>query len=151
MFEKANEVAPEDERALRLLPQVYRSLGRGIDANAANQRRLELAEKRLELHPDDVYTLLDGAYSLADLGERDRSLEWGARVLEAHTDDGLILYNLACFFSVAGEVEPALDALENSYEAGLSDPDWMAQDSDLDNIRDHPRYIALVERMEAGQ
>ena len=151
MFEKANEVAPEDERALRLLPQVYRSLGRTEEANSANQRRLVLAEKRLELHPDDVYTLLDGAYSLADLGERERSLEWGQRVLEAHTEDGLILYNLGCFFSIADQVEPALDALEKSYEAGLSDPEWMAQDSDLDNVRDQPRYKALIERMEADQ
>ncbi len=151
MLEKAHEVAPEDERALRLLPQVYRSLGRLEDASKANERRLVLAEKRLELHPEDVYTLLDGAYSLADLGKRERSLEWAARVLEAQTDDGLILYNLGCFFSIAGEAEPALDALERSYEAGLSDPDWMAQDSDLDNIRDQPRYKALVERMEADR
>jgi len=151
MLEMANEVAPEDERALRLLPQIYRSLGRAEDSNSANERRLVLAEKRLELHPEDVYTLLDGAYSLADLGERERSLEWAARVLEAHTEDGLILYNLACFFSIGGEIEPALDALERSYEAGLSDPDWMAQDSDLDNIRDQARYKALVERMEVGR
>ena len=151
MFEKANEVAPEDERALRLLPQVYRSLGRTEEASSANQRRLVLAEKRLELHPDDVYTLLDGAYSLADLGERERSLEWGQRVLEAHTKDGLILYNLGCFFSIAGQIEPSLDALEKSHEAGLSDPEWMAQDSDLDNVRDQPRYKALVAQMEGGQ
>jgi TolB-like protein/Flp pilus assembly protein TadD len=151
MLEKAHEVAPEDERALRLLPQVYRSLGRSEDASAANERRLILAEKRLELHPEDVYTLLDGAYSLADLGKRERSLEWAARVLEAQTEDGLILYNLGCFFSIAGESENALDALERSYEAGLSDPDWMAQDSDLDNIRDLPRYKSLVERMEADR
>lgn len=151
MLEMAHEVAPEDERALRLLPQVYRSLGRLEDASAANERRLVLAEKRLELHPEDVYTLLDGAYSLADLGKRERSLEWAARVLEAQTEDGLILYNLGCFFSIAGESQPALDALEKSYEAGLSDPDWMAQDSDLDSIRDQPRYKALVERMEADR
>ena len=71
--------------------------------------------------------------------------------MEAHTKDGLILYNLGCFFSIAGQVEPALDALEKSYEAGLSDPEWMAQDSDLDNVRDQQRYKDLVKRMEAGQ
>lgn len=58
--------------------------------------------------------------------------------------------NLACLYSLAGEVSSALDALEKSYEAGLADPDWMRQDSDLDNIRNHPRYRALVEQMEAA-
>jgi adenylate cyclase len=149
MFERALQVAPDDERAMRLLPQIYRSLGRDSEERLANRRRLELAEKRLELNPDDIQTVLDGAHALAALGEKERSLEWAGRILEANTDDALLLYNLACFFSVAGEVGPALDALEKSYREGLSDPAWMRQDADLDNLREIPRYKALVARMEA--
>jgi len=40
--------------------------------------------------------------------------------------------------------------LERSFEAGLADPDWMRDDSDLDNVQNHPRYEALSERMEAN-
>ena len=149
MFEKASEVAPDDIRALQLLPQIYRSLGREDEVQEASQRRLALAERLLELDPDDVQTLLYGANALATLGERERSLEWAARVLEVDTDDALVLYNIACFYSLAGEVKPALEALERSYEAGLADPEWMRQDSDLDNLREEARYQALVERMEA--
>ena len=149
MFEKASEVAPDDIRALQLLPQIYRSLGREDEVLEASQRRLALAERLLELDPDDVQTLLYGANALATLGERERSLEWAARVLEVDTDDALVLYNIACFYSLAGEVKPALEALERSYDAGLADPEWMRQDSDLDNLRDEARYQALVERMEA--
>jgi hypothetical protein len=47
-------------------------------------------------------------------------------------------------------VTSALEALEKSYAAGLADPEWMEQDSDLDNIRKHARYKELVKRMEAG-
>ena len=149
MFEMATEVAPDDIRALQLLPQIYRSLGREDEVREASERRLALAERLLELDPDDVQTLLYGANALATLGERERSLEWAARVLEVDTDDALVLYNIACFYSLAGEVKPALEALERSYEAGLADPEWMEQDSDLDNLREEARYQALVERMEA--
>jgi TolB-like protein/Tfp pilus assembly protein PilF len=149
MFEKATEVAPDDIRALQLLPQIYRSLGREDEVREASERRLALAERLLELDPDDVQTLLYGANALATLGERERSLEWAARVLEIDTDDALVLYNIACFYSLAGEVKPALEALERSYEAGLADPEWMEQDSDLDNLRNEARYKALVERMQA--
>jgi hypothetical protein len=31
----------------------------------------------------------------------------------------------------------------------LADPEWMRQDSDLDNLRNENRYQALIERMEA--
>jgi adenylate cyclase len=151
MFERANEVSPDDDRALRLLPQVYRSQGREAEERSAHQRLVELAEKKLKLYPDDVQILLDGAASLIALGERERSLEWANRVLQADTDDALVFYNIACFYAVADEKVLAIEALERSFEAGLSDPEWMAQDSDLDNLREMVRYKALVERMEAGQ
>ncbi len=150
MFEKASEAAPDEIRALQLLPQVYTSLGRSSAAQSANQRRVEIVERRLEFDPDDVPMLLDGASALAALGERQRSLEWAGRILDRAGDDALVLYNLACLYSLAGELSSSLDALERSYKAGLADPDWMQQDSDLDNIRDHPRYKQLVKQMETS-
>jgi TolB-like protein/Tfp pilus assembly protein PilF len=150
MFERATEVAPDEIRALQLLPQIYTRLGREAAAAAANRQRVEVVERRLEFNPDDVPMLLDGASALAALGERQRSLEWASRILDKAGDDALVLYNLACLYSLAGEVTSALDSLERSYDAGLADPEWMRQDSDLDNIRHHPRYKELVRRMEAG-
>ncbi len=150
MFERASKVAPDEIRALPPLPQVYTRLGRDAAATAANRRRVEAVERRLEFDPDDVPMLLDGASALAALGERQRSLDWASRVLDKAGDDALVLYNLACLYSLAGEVTSAFDALEKSYAAGLADPDWMRQDSDLDNIRHHPRYVALVKKMESN-
>jgi TolB-like protein/Tfp pilus assembly protein PilF len=150
MFEKATEAAPDEIRALQLLPQIYTRLGREAAAAAANRQRVEVVERRLEFNPDDVPMLLDGASALAALGERQRSLEWASRILDKAGDDALVLYNLACLYSLAGEVTSALEALEKSYAAGLADPEWMKQDSDLDNIRKHARYKELVKRMKAG-
>ncbi len=149
MFERASEVAPDEIRALQLLPQVYTRLGREAEAQSANRRRVEVVERRLEFAPDDVPLLLDGASALAALGETRRSLEWASRILDRAGDDALVLYNLACLYSLAGEVSSAMDALERSYAAGLADLEWMHQDSDLDNIRKHPRYLALVDLMES--
>ena len=148
MFEKATEVAPDEIRALQLLPQIYTRLGRDLAADTANRQRVEVVERRLEFDPDDVPMLLDGASALAALGERQRSLDWASRVLDRAGDDALVLYNLACLYSLAGEVTSALEALEKSYAAGLADPEWMRQDSDLDNIRKHKRYKDLVKQME---
>ena len=150
MFEKATAAAPDEIRALQLLPQIYTRLGREAAAAAANRQRVEVVERRLEFNPDDVPMLLDGASALAALGERQRSLEWASRILDKAGNDALVLYNLACLYSLAGEVTSALEALEKSYSAGLADPEWMRQDSDLDNIRHHPRYKELVKRMESG-
>lgn len=52
-------------------------------------------------------------------------------------------YNLACFRALAGDKDGALSALERAFEM---EPDevrkWAEGDSDLDSIRDDPRFPA---------
>jgi hypothetical protein len=54
-------------------------------------------------------------------------------------------YNLACFRALAGEREGAFDALERAVEL---EPEnvrkWAEGDSDLDSIRDDPRFGQLL-------
>lgn len=65
--------------------------------------------------------------------------------LEHVTEDSIIQYNGACFFSLAGDVEHALDCLENCLiNVGNISRQWLIHDSDMDNIRDHPRYAAII-------
>ena len=50
---------------------------------------------------------------------------------------------LANNFVYFGETEKSLDLLENS----ISSRSWIENDSELDSLRDHPRYKAIVESM----
>jgi quercetin dioxygenase-like cupin family protein len=60
-----------------------------------------------------------------------------------YPDTAATHYNLACFKALAGDREGALDELERAFEM---DPDsvrrWGENDSDLDSIRDDPRFPA---------
>lgn len=56
------------------------------------------------------------------------------------------MYNIACVYSLQNRPEPALKWLERSIDKGFSNFDHMRKDSDLDNIRNNPRYIELVKR-----
>ena len=84
------------------------------------------------------------------IGERETAFKWAREVLESDTKRSVLLYNTACFYSQAGEIDIAFEALERSLAAGKSDADWLRQDSDLDNIRDDPRFQDILERMEKG-
>jgi adenylate cyclase len=61
-------------------------------------------------------------------------------------DDIHAQYNAACVYALLGETDRAIDILE-SYLAHASGERkrWFIHDSDLDPIRDHPRYQKLLE------
>ena len=149
LWEKSIELDPENLKPLVLTPQVYTSLGWKDQVDSSLRRIVVTTERHLELNPDDYSARIVVASALIELGEReDEAMEWASAVLESGTQDSLALYNLTCFYSKAGEVEKALDSLDRSVGAGYRDVDWVRQDSDLDNIRDDPRFDTLVERME---
>ncbi|MGB6336662.1 MAG: protein kinase [Thermoanaerobaculia bacterium] len=149
LWEKSTELDPDNRGAITILPQLYISLGREEDAMKAYERVVEWATRHLELYPDDMHVRLTAASGLVALGKRDQAFEWIEPVLDSAAGDPLRLYNIACFYSLAGEVDQAIDFLERAAASGKADVEWLRQDSDLDNLRDDPRFQELVERMEA--
>jgi tetratricopeptide (TPR) repeat protein len=144
LFEKATEVRPDDYQALALLAQVYRALGQEDKRNDARRRTLEVIERRLETTPDDARALCFGSVNLLEAGETEKGMQWLERAKTSQGDDALNLYNVACVYSNIGELDMALDCLEKSVRKGMAEIDWMLNDSDLDNLRDHPRFKALL-------
>lgn len=61
------------------------------------------------------------------------------------------VYNAGFALAVVGEEEPALDALQRAIGAGLAGGDWIPQGPDWEQLRDHPRFQALVERLARRQ
>jgi hypothetical protein len=62
-------------------------------------------------------------------------------------EDPMLLYNVACMFGVLGRTEECLDALEQAVSKGWGDKAWIEHDSDLDSIRTHPKYLAIMQAM----
>jgi len=148
-LEKAAALLESDYHALALTPQSYTQLGRHEEALDANRRALARIEKAVTRRPDDTSALIMGACHLASLGEVERATRWANRALLLEPDDPNGLYNLACAFALMGERDRAIGFLERSL--GQQIPEfitWAKNDGDLNNLRDHPRYQALVARAE---
>lgn len=144
LYEKASEVNPHDYQAPLLVAQSYADLGRSAEAETARRRGLRLAEARLRLNPDDARALYMGANGLVALGEYKRGLEWARQALAMDPDEPMVLYNVACIQSLAGRFEEALESLEKAVRSGLTQKEWLEHDSNLDPLRRHPRYQALI-------
>jgi len=146
-FEEACRVNPEDYQAPNLLGAVYKGLNRERDAHDIRRRSLSITEKHLELYPEDARALYLGATSWAAIGDRERALEWAERALNIDPNDPSVLYNVACDYALLGESEKALNCLEKSLFHGEWYKGWAEHDSDLDSIRAHPRFQAMMKSL----
>jgi serine/threonine protein kinase/Flp pilus assembly protein TadD len=144
LFEKAAEVRPEDFQALALCSQVYSGLGRQDLADDTRRRTVQRVEKHIELNPDDARALYFGAGGVGMLGNRTKALDWLERALAVDPDDSAVLYNVGCVYALLGEDDKALDCLQGALFHGYAHKAWIKHDSDLDSLRDHPRFQKLV-------
>ena len=144
LFERASQVRPDDYQAATLLGTTYGALGRKVDAAAAFRRGAALAEKHVELHPDDARALYLGANCWCQLQERERALEWAQRALAMDPHEPSILYNVACIYSILGQSEDALTCLQNATERSGWYRGWAAKDPDFESLRSNPRFQALI-------
>ncbi|MFN4141469.1 adenylate/guanylate cyclase domain-containing protein [Aestuariivirga sp.] len=149
LFGKAAEFKSDDFRALGLQSMCYQSLGRLEDMRTAARRALTRAEAAIAERPDDADALAFGAGLLAVLGETERTKDWAERASIIEPDDFYMHYNIACAFAILGEKELALDRLERIMGPATlrSLREFMLHDSDLDVLRDHPRYAGILKKL----
>jgi TolB-like protein/Tfp pilus assembly protein PilF len=146
LFQRASRVRPDDYQSVLLQAQLYISLGQHDRAIEVTHAGIERVRSVLELNPDDIRALNMGAFALVRLGEREEAMEWMRASSSSAPNDSIIQYNAACFYSLAGEVDKALDCLENCLvKVGSINREWLENDSDMDNIRDHPRFSEILD------
>ena len=149
LYQRARELRPEDYQAPLLMGQIHDDLGHPELAAEARRAGVRAAETRLAFQPDDVRARYMGANGLVALGDRERGLEWAQRAFALAPDDAMMLYNLACISAMAGRRDEALAFLERAVRAGMNFVQWLRMDSNLDPIRDDPRFTAVVRALES--
>ncbi|HUP16130.1 MAG TPA: adenylate/guanylate cyclase domain-containing protein [Acidimicrobiia bacterium] len=145
-FQRASEIRPDDFESPVFLMQSYRVLGRSEDAEAAGLLAFERIEAEIKLRPENVRAIYLGASYFASTGQTSRAREWISRALLMEPDDVRTRYNAACVYAQLGEPNLAIDLLGKALPIGHTEiRNWVQHDTDLDSLRSHPRFIALLE------
>jgi adenylate cyclase len=149
LFASAFAVRPDDFTVPALAIPVLDRIGRHAEAEAMARDTLDGLKHQVELNPDDprAMTFLAGLY--ARLGQRQAGIAYVEAALRARPDDYATLYNAACYYSLAGNADRAIEVLERACELGGGSRDWFEHDSDLDPLRELPRFKAMLQRLEA--
>ena len=76
--------------------------------------------------------------------EHHKALGLDRRLVRLRPNDPGCHYNFSCSLAQTGDAESAIDALQHAITLGYDDFPQIEIDADLDSLRDHPRYIALM-------
>lgn len=99
--------------------------------------------------PDYVEALQILGDDYTKRGRYNEGLEMDERLLRLRPDDPMVLYNLACSYSLTGRCDQAAETLKSALERGYEDLKWLAKDPDLDNLRKHPRWLEVKARLQS--
>jgi hypothetical protein len=57
-------------------------------------------------------------------------------------------YNLACSLALSRRKADALRSLRQAVHFGYRDFDWMQQDPDLEDLKQHPEFLSLLAQLK---
>jgi tetratricopeptide (TPR) repeat protein len=137
ILERRADWATMQFEASYLRGEALRSLGRFREA----LRPLETAAK---LRPADIGVAIALGWCYKRTHRLAQAIDALERAVHDNPDEALLHYNLACYWSLAGNIAKALDELGAALDL---DPDYRAklgEESDFDPIRNHPDFVRLI-------
>ena len=150
-YERATALNDRDYWACGMAIACYQAKGDLEGMKRIARHTLERCERIIASEPDHTGAMAFGVSSLVALGEKERAMEWTERaLLLAPADDISLRYNLACEMAVLGDADRALDLLETVVGKLQGEAlRWIKIDTTLDNVREHPRFEAMIAASEA--
>ena len=153
LLERAAELNSSDFRALGLLVDEYRALGRHDDSMAAARRCIGRLELELSAQPDNACALAFGAIIQAEIGDEARAEEWAMRAMAIEPDDYVTSYNLGCTFAALRKFDLAMEWLKRAAPASPTSRrafvEWMVNDTSLWPLRGYPEFETHISRLRA--
>jgi tetratricopeptide (TPR) repeat protein len=90
--------------------------------------------------PASAFEYWYSAQPAYDAGDYSRAVEIASEGLGDWPDHPLLHYQLACYCSLAGRLDEAIEHLRVAFAGDPRTREWAATDSDLDAVRDRPDY-----------
>jgi tetratricopeptide (TPR) repeat protein len=102
----------------------------------------------LEDNPNYVDCLMYLGNLYTATGRHERGLKIDQRLVRLRPEDPIAHYNLACSYSLLGNLDAAVKTLEKAIALGYKDLEHLQMDRDLDNLRKDSRYQELLNRIK---
>jgi len=94
----------------------------------------------------DVVEILGGLYTT--VGRVADGLKMDRKLVRLLPDNATAHYNLACSLALSKRRSDAMSSLKRAVALGYTDFDWMTQDPDLEDLKDHPEFVRLLDQLK---
>jgi adenylate cyclase len=145
-YEKAAELMESDFHAWAMLATCYRAVEETSRLGEVAKMMVSEAQRAVQEDPSNGAALgiLAGGYAL--LGEKEKTREWIERALLVDPDNLNMRYNFACVLAAClRDTEEAIRMLQSTLPVAAEYPVRVAEiDTDLDSLRDDPRFQKLM-------
>lgn len=110
---------------------------------------IRFCEELLKKKPDfvEAMQLLGNLYT--QKGEYQKGLAMDEQLAQLKPRDPVVLYNLACSYSLINDTNKALRAIKKAVNCGYDNFFHLEQDSDLENLRQDGRFRRYLERVKS--
>jgi len=125
------------EAALAVKGEIYRGQERYEEGAV-------VFEQILTTDPDSVHAWVMLGWCRKRTGRLDLAVRAMEGMLEVKPDEGIGLYNLACYCSLDGQRERALHLLERALDEAKEFREHALTEEDLDPIREDPEFRRIV-------
>jgi len=109
--------------------------------------KIEFMEGVVRRDPDYVEALQILGDHYTQRGKFEQSLKVDEQLSRLEPRNPLVFYNLACSYSLTGQVDLAVTALDQALVLGYRDFKWLAKDPDLRTLRKHPLYRSIEDKI----
>lgn len=114
-------------------------------ARREHHRALEWLQQAHELAPQDLDVLMAMAWCFKRTDRLDLSIDTMRQAYQFHATTPVVLYNLACYYSLAGNKEQALSWLGRALRLNRSMGKLIPDETDFDPLRGDPDFQHLLE------
>ena len=97
--------------------------------------------KPYQAHGFEIWAPIDPLYKA---GRYEEAAALGTKAADEHPEYSMALYNIACCEALAGKPDDAIRHLRVAIEGNPEVVKWAAGDSDLESLREDPRFQELV-------
>lgn len=115
-----------------------------MDKTSDHEFEITFFESVLKRSPDytEVIEILGGLYTKH--GRISDGLKMDRKLVRYLPDNATAHYNLACSLALSIRKTDALKSLRRAIELGYEDIDWLRQDPDLTELKEHPDFESVI-------